>query len=180
MSAARGRFLHRPAEARETPEGAAGISLRPVFDPAPTMKTPPAALPPALEGAVRRLRDALPRLVAVYLFGSHGEGNAHPESDVDLAFLAEEALPAAARWELQETLAGHLGRDVDLVDLRRASTVMQMQVLGGRLLYEGDRVARQLFEATTYAAYALLNEERRAILEDVHRRGTSYGERHDG
>ncbi len=82
----------------------------------------------------RFLRDALPQLIAVYRFGSTASAQEHAESDLDIAVLAGDPIDAVARFELQERLAAAVGRDVDLVDLRRASTVMAMQVIStGRI-----------------------------------------------
>jgi predicted nucleotidyltransferase len=121
---------------------------------------------------VALLREAIPGLIAVYRFGSTARGQTHAESDVDLAFLADGPLEPVSRFDLQEQLAGRLGRDVDLVDLRRASTVMRMQVIStGVLLQAFDPTAQEAFEDHTYSAYARLNEERRAILEQVCREG---------
>jgi hypothetical protein len=62
------------------------------------------------------------------------------------------------------------------VDLRAASPVMAIQVIGkGRLLLDNDASARGRFEDLTYGVYARLNEERRGILERVAAEGTVYG-----
>ena len=45
-----------------------------------------------LEPAVAALRTVLPDLAVVYLFGSACSGETHPESDIDLAFLAQSKL----------------------------------------------------------------------------------------
>jgi len=67
------------------------------------------------------------------------------------------------------------GRDVDLVDLRSASTVMRFQVVStGRRLLCLDQEAVALFEMYALADYCRLNEERRAILDDVRRLGRVY------
>lgn len=122
------------------------------------------------------LGEALPGLIAVYRFGSTAGGQTHAESDIDVAFLAAESVAAPTRFELQERLAARLRRDVDLIDLSRASTVMRMQVIStGLLLAAVDRQAQERFEDLTYSAYARLNEERREILEQVHREGRVYG-----
>jgi predicted nucleotidyltransferase len=122
------------------------------------------------------LANAIPDLIAAYQFGSTVEDSEHPESDLDLAILTRRPLDNLDRWEFQEDLAVQLRRDVDLVDLRAASTVMQMQVLShGHVLKEWDRTARQRFEMQVYSAYALLNEERAGILKDVQKRGRIYG-----
>ena len=129
-----------------------------------------------LTDAVVLLRTRLPFLLAVYLFGSRASEQSAADSDVDLAVLDAERLDPAVRWELQEDLAARLHGDVDLVDLRSASTVMRVQVLErSTLLFDGDPGSRVLFEAMALSAYARLNEERRGILLDVRARGTVYG-----
>ncbi len=124
----------------------------------------------------RFLRDALTQLIAVYRFGSTASAQEHAESDLDIAVLAGDPIDAVARFELQERLAAAVGRDVDLVDLRRASTVMAMQVIStGVPLAVFDPAAQEAFEDLTYSAYARLNEERREILVQVRREGRVYG-----
>lgn len=123
-----------------------------------------------------RVRETVPDLIAIYQFGSTVEGGEHAGSDLDLAILPQSPLPNLDRWELQEDLAAELNRDIDLVDLRSATTVMQAQVLDtGTVLAETDRTARQQFEMRVCSAYAMLNEERAGILEDVQARGRVYG-----
>jgi predicted nucleotidyltransferase len=126
--------------------------------------------------AVALLRESLPGLIAVYEFGSTAAGVSRPGSDVDLAVLCDSPLRAEDRWALQEKVAAALGRDVDLVDLRRASTVMRMQVVStGRVRFDGDPSARESFEDVVFSAYARLNEERAAILRDVAASGRVHG-----
>lgn len=126
--------------------------------------------------AVDLLAAAIPGLVAVYRFGSSATGTSLPGSDLDLAILGGGPLDPVARFDLQEQLASALRTDVDLVDLRAASTVMASQVItNGVVLHETDVTARHLFESFVYGRYARLNEERRAILERIAREGTVYG-----
>lgn len=89
------------------------------------------------------LRQQLPDLLAVYLFGSRARDEARPDSDLDLAVLVEGKLEPMAAWDLAQTLAGLTGYDVDLVDLRSASTVMQYQIIttGTRLWHQGIQAA---------------------------------------
>jgi predicted nucleotidyltransferase len=106
------------------------------------------------------------RLLAVYLFGSEAEGRARPDSDVDLAFLSERALDPVVVFDVAQDLATAMHRDVDLVDLSRATTVLRAQVIGrGRVLHSGD--ARRVGEFEMYALsdYARLNEERARVME---------------
>jgi predicted nucleotidyltransferase len=126
--------------------------------------------------AVAAIRSALPELVAIYRFGSSVSGERSPESDVDLAVLATTPIDPLLRFDLQERLASALRQSVDLVDLRRASPVMAIQVIGkGRVLLDHDASARGRFEDLTYGVYARLNEERRGILQRVAAEGSVYG-----
>ena len=126
--------------------------------------------------AVAAIRSAVPEFVAIYRFGSSVSGGQSPGSDVDLAVLAATPLDPLRRFDLQERLASALRRGVDLVDLRVASPVMAMQVIGkGRLLLDTDASARGRFEDLTYGVYARFNEERRGILQRVAAEGTVYG-----
>ena len=131
---------------------------------------------PDLGPTLDRLGRDVPGLAAVYLFGSHGSAEARPGSDVDLAVLADRPLGPVERFDVQERLAACLGRDVDLVDLRSASTVMQARIVStGRVVLDADPGERARFETVAYSAYALLNEERAGILADIAARGTVYG-----
>lgn len=122
------------------------------------------------------MRKAVPRLTALYRFGSAERGTPRPGSDIDLALLLNEPLPELRRFELAQELAIQLHRDVDLVDLRSSSTVMRMQVLStGTCLASDDDAARREFEMYVYSDYARLNEERREILKSVTKRGLIYG-----
>lgn len=111
----------------------------------------------------------------LYVFGSAAQGASHPGSDLDVAVLTPKALDPVERWEVQERLAQQLQRDVDLVDLRAATTVMRMEVVRtGQVLYSKPESARHWFEMHTLLAYALLNEERAGILADIEARGQVY------
>ena len=126
--------------------------------------------------AVAEIRAALPAVVAIYRFGSSVDGVRSLESDVDLAVLSDIPIDAVARFDLQERLAVALRQTVDLVDLRKASPVMAIQVIAkGVLLYDNDAGTRGRFEDFVYGAYARLNEERRGILDRIGVEGTVYG-----
>ncbi len=83
------------------------------------------------------LKSALPDLLAIYRFGSHGTRFERNDSDIDLAVIARQPCDTVALWNLGQTLAAKLHRDVDLVDLRSASTVLRAQVVayGERLFF---------------------------------------------
>jgi len=125
---------------------------------------------------VDRIRQSVPNLIALYRFGSQAKGLARTESDLDLAVLACNPIPAVRRFELAQELAIQLHRDVDLVDLRTASTVMRMQVIStGECLDAPNEPTRREFEMYVFSDYARLNEERREILKRISASGLVYG-----
>ncbi|MBC7792662.1 MAG: nucleotidyltransferase domain-containing protein [Clostridia bacterium] len=116
-------------------------------------------------------------LVAGYLFGSAARDELRQGSDFDVAILtAGTALTPVGRWELEEQLAAKINRDVDLVDMRSASTVMQMQIISrGNVILDPAPSARHAYEGRVYADYSRLNEERKHILDNIRDRGTVHG-----
>ncbi len=121
---------------------------------------------------VEILESRIPGLKLVYLFGSQSTGIVHSESDVDLAVLGEEPLPAEERFTLCAEAGRLLHASVDLVDLLTASTVLTYQVVeSGKLLFaESSRVAAE-FEVTALSRYCSLNQERKDLLRDIQERG---------
>ena len=125
---------------------------------------------------IETIRKAVPNLIALYRFGSQVHGTAGPESDVDVAILAPDPLSPPTLFDLQQQLAVLLHKEVDLVDLASATTVLRMQVVStGECLFSGNDRTREEFETSVFSSYARLNEERRGILDDVRARGSVYG-----
>ncbi|WP_372610503.1 nucleotidyltransferase domain-containing protein [Halomonas sp.] len=122
-----------------------------------------------------RLKAALPAMQAVYLFGSQATGEATPTSDVDLAVLLPAPLPPEQRWSLSNELADSLGADVDLIDLRQASTVLQHQVVveGQRLWHRG--LDSDEFELMVQSEYWDLAIQRQQLIADIKQRGRIHG-----
>ncbi|MFQ5456338.1 MAG: nucleotidyltransferase domain-containing protein [Nitrospirota bacterium] len=120
----------------------------------------------------REIKD----LLCIYLFGSYiEEGKYKKDSDIDIAFLAEEGLDNITRWEISNILADKLKRDIDLIDLRGVSTVMKAQIMtNGLSIYESDKKKRENFEMLSLSDYARLNEERKEIIERIKREGLVY------
>lgn len=73
------------------------------------------------------LRKALPNALSIYAFGSRLQGTANAQSDLDLAVLVAGYADPLQLFEMANQLADKLGYEVDLLDLRAASTVMQYQ-----------------------------------------------------
>ena len=128
------------------------------------------------EQLVRKVRLALPGTQAVYLFGSQAKGQAREDSDLDIAVLTEGEFSETALWEVAQQIASNIGMEVDLLDLSKASTVMQLQVITqGRQLYCADERACGEFEDRVFSNYVWLNEERAGILQDIAKRGSIHG-----
>ena len=131
-----------------------------------------------MQPVVSLLKERLPRLMAVYAFGSRvvdDGAHARADSDLDLAVLVEGYADPLTLFELSGTLADMAGCPVDLLDLRAASTVMQHQVLTtGERLWAKD-VRAGLFEAAMLTEKLHLDERRRGLVEDITARGTVYG-----
>ena len=134
-----------------------------------------APLDALLPGLVATLRAQLPNLLAVYLFGSHAKGMAHAASDIDLAVRVAGKVDPLRLWDLAQPLALRADCDVDLVDLRAASTVMQYQVVTtGPRLWECDAQAA-IYESMILSEKTELDTARAGLLSDIQRRGTVYG-----
>jgi predicted nucleotidyltransferase len=98
--------------------------------------------------------DARFGLVALWLFGSEATGRSTAHSDIDFAFLLRRRAPASELHDLQAELAAQWGRDVDLVDLSRASPALAMQVLRhGTLVADRDPSARVQFMTALPSRY---------------------------
>ncbi|MGB3850498.1 MAG: nucleotidyltransferase domain-containing protein [Tunicatimonas sp.] len=128
------------------------------------------------EPIVQHLQRALPSLRAVYLFGSVVTEHFTEDSDIDIAVLTSEPMDALLRWKLIQQLAVLLNRDVDLIDLSSASTVMQFQVVStGERVFTHDLVSIEWWELKIYQLYLTLNDDRKPILEAIQQTGRIYG-----
>jgi predicted nucleotidyltransferase len=121
---------------------------------------------------VQHILAALPETQAIYLFGSAAAGRLRDDSDVDVAVLLPHArakeLGGLALSDLAFDLMKALRRDVDLINLRLASTVLQKQVIeNGIVLFCADEYAQDEFEMLTISFYQKLNEERAGILQSL-------------
>ena len=101
----------------------------------------------------------------VYVFGSTVTGRQRADSDVDVAFLPARECDPYEVFQAAQQLASMLGREVDLIDLRRASAVMKAQVIGtGQRIFVSDQRLTAEFEMYALSDYARANEERREVL----------------
>ena len=126
-----------------------------------------------------RAREALlaafPDAWAIYVYGSFARSEEWPDSDIDFAVL----LPPGKRVEDILSVLGRLservGRDVDLVDMRRIGDVLRREVLAtGRTLFVSRPDSVLAWEASAMSRYARHREEIKDILRDFERTGIGY------
>ncbi|MEN4903692.1 nucleotidyltransferase domain-containing protein [Luteimonas sp. TWI662] len=127
------------------------------------------------QSIIETLRRRVPGLLGIYAFGSRVNGQAESHSDLDLAVLVEGYAEPVALWQLAGDLAGTVGCDVDLLDLRRASTVMQHQVLTRGERWWASDVRAGLFECAVLGEKLELDRARAGLLSDIRREGRIHG-----
>jgi predicted nucleotidyltransferase len=123
------------------------------------------------EKIVPAILEHYPEAQAIYLFGTYGTADEWPDSDVDIAVLLspEEARKAGSLILSKAHLAlgTLLRKDVDLINLRKAPTVLQKEVVAAdRRVYTANTYAADEFEMLTLSYYQKLNEERAEIVAE--------------
>jgi uncharacterized protein len=123
---------------------------------------------------IKQIKAALPSVLAIYAFGSQITGHANEHSDLDLAVLVDGPIETFDLWDLASQLTEIAGCDVDLLNMRLASTVMQYQILQtGRTLWAKQPDAG-LFESFILSEKINLDVLRKGLLEDIDKRGSIY------
>lgn len=128
----------------------------------------------ALEQKIEHfLLSRIPSIQAIYLFGSVSTQQSGPESDIDIAVLFLEKIDPATLWFMAQDLARELDQDVDLVDLRKASTIFQHQIVYyGHRFFCSDRYKVDLFETYVLSEYTNFIEARSPLVRDFLERGS--------
>jgi predicted nucleotidyltransferase len=128
---------------------------------------------------VQAILAAYPDTQAIYLFGSYATGDQRRDSDLDLAIL----LPVTTARQvgslyfspLQDQVTKLSRPSVDLINLRRVSTVFQHEIIStAHRIYCADESTCLEFEALTLSFYQELNDRRAAIVEDIYTSGRVY------
>jgi predicted nucleotidyltransferase len=127
------------------------------------------------DAIISLLQQSLPNLLAIYAFGSRVTGHATVDSDLDLSVLVEGYADVIALWELAGDIANIAGCDVDLLDLRAASTVMQYQIITLGERWWAKDVQAGLYEVFILSEKTDLDTRRAALLAEIKEEGKVYG-----
>ena len=127
---------------------------------------------PALHAVVSYL-ETQPALLAAVVFGSAAAGRLRADSDLDLALLfAHDAVPDAfVALDLRAELEHLAQRDVDLIVLNDAPTIIAFQAIKhGQVILCRDRRAYHAYVVRLITDYADFKRIRRPIEEAVIKR----------
>jgi len=111
----------------------------------------------------------------IYAFGSAARGYMKSESDLDLAFDCDSHVDQYRLFAIAQEIANIVNRDVDLIDIRKASTVFKAQIIAnGKVIFCNDDLRRMNMEMRIFKDYSMLNEERVEILKNIKESGRIY------
>lgn len=128
------------------------------------------------QGIVKTISDRLPLATAIYLYGSVVTEMFRADSDVDISVLILEPLTADDVIYFKNTLGLLLRRDIDILDMRRASVEMAFSVLRSSIqIFSADSLLVGLYETALMSMWSDLQIDRREIVEDIAKRGHVYG-----
>ena len=128
---------------------------------------------------VTRARDAileaLPDVVAIYVFGSAVTGDFSEGSDLDIAVLGPGPYDGRRLCDVARALEAALDVDVDLVDLITAPTLLKFEVIArGQSVYCADRDIALEFEGRSLTEYGDYQFRVAPLLEAVRETGRAY------
>ena len=127
---------------------------------------------------VDTLKQEIPELQALYLFGSQNDGTASSKSDVDIAYLSTVSLSSLERWEIAEKLASLLSLDVDLITLSQTNTIFRYQILSTAERIYGEGYEVESFETLAYSFYLRFQEERKPIVDAIIENRSVFGKKY--
>lgn len=110
------------------------------------------------------------KIKLLVLFGSYADKSNKPDSDLDLAYTSEGLLKKEEELSLLQDLVSFYQKgDLDLVDLKKASPTLKLEIANkGKLLYgsEEDFLNFQLYAASRFADSKFLRIERENYLKE--------------
>ncbi len=121
------------------------------------------------------LKQEIPKLQALYLFGSQNDGSATKKSDVDIAYLSQKTLTSLERWDVSNKLASLLSLDVDLIELSTTNTILRYEILSTADRIYGEGYEVESFETLAYSFYLRFKEERQPIVDEILKNKSVFG-----
>jgi uncharacterized protein len=121
----------------------------------------------------------VPSILAIYLYGSTDGPFEKADSDLDIALLMpwNEDLDFEARDLLTIDLAETFSKKIDLVDLRKAGTILQKEaIMKGERLYASSPLEADRYEVVIMKSYQILSDERKDIIKEGIQSGRFYHE----
>ncbi|MDB4954802.1 MAG: hypothetical protein JWO36_2371 [Myxococcales bacterium] len=124
-----------------------------------------------IENLTRVLQAGPPLRLAV-MFGSHARGQNRAGSDVDIAILPwDSSLPLKLELDLVARISTGLGREVDLVRIDQASTLLRWEIARDGVLLFADSPAEWVrFRANTASEHAEIRDALEQAAELFRRR----------
>ncbi len=112
----------------------------------------------------------------IYMFGSAATGEMRSDSDIDLAIYCDVPVDQYSLFVIAQEISDIVNRDIDLIDMRKVSTVFKAQIIGnGAVIYCSDDPRRMNMEMRIFKDYSMLNEERAEILKNIQESRRIYG-----
>ena len=111
----------------------------------------------------------------IYVFGSQANGTARCDSDWDIAILRHKGFSAIELWKLYTAFVKY-DLKIDIVDLYKANTVLQNEVVShGKLIRTKDQYYCDVFENKTKTIYEDFIIMTKDLYDDIVSRGSVYG-----
>lgn len=128
-----------------------------------------------LQRGIASIRSHFPNIFGIYLFGSALQEALRPDSDVDLAVIANRACDPVALLNEQVCLEAIFGRSVDLIDLVIADPVLRAEaMLKGLLVFTSDSMRSTSAELEAFRALEEHKQWVQPIITDILARGSTY------
>lgn len=125
---------------------------------------------PTIDATLKDVLARFPALQLALVFGSVAQGRQRPDSDLDIAVAARQALTADEKIDIITALSERTGRPVDLIDLKVVTEPLLGQIVrhGRRLLGSdgayGKLINQHLVEQADFMPYRTrVLAERRAL-----------------
>ncbi len=119
------------------------------------------------------VNELSPKLI--YIFGSIVANRVRDDSDIDIAILTEKKIDEYQLYMVSQQLADKLKREVDIVDLKDASTIFKAEIIkNGKLIYNSDNLGKMYYQLEVLRDYTFLNERRQEIIDKLKKKVAKY------